>query len=135
MTEELTDPMLSNFSLGELIDRLYDLRTTRLAAQLAVDKAKLLEDETKHALVAHLQEVDVSKASGKVATASIKTIQIPIVRDWELFYNYIRANDRFDLLHKRVSEIAWRDTLLAGELIAGTESIDDIKLSLTKSSR
>ena len=126
---------LAGLSLGDLIDVMYNRRAMRLQAQATVDKAKALEDVAKLALIDKLKSINLSKASGGVATASIKTIKVPRVADWDLFYAYIRESGRFDLLHKRVSELAWRDTLEAGQLIAGTESVDDIKLSLTKASR
>jgi len=122
-------------NLGELIDDLYTKRATRLAAQKKTDEAKAIEDVAKLALVEKLQELGLEKASGGLATAGIKTIIIPRVKDWDLLYSWIQQTNRFDMLHKRISEVAWRDTILAGEVIPGTESMDDIKLSLTKSSR
>ena len=122
-------------NLGELIDDLYTKRATRLAAQKKTDEAKAIEDVAKLALVEKLQELGLEKASGGLATAGIKTIIIPRVTDWDALYHWIQRTDRFDMLHKRISEVAWRDTILAGEVIPGTESMDDIKLSLTKSSR
>lgn len=126
---------LSNLPLGDLIDVMYTRRAVRLAAQKTVDEAKALEDIAKLELISKLQSINLAKASGHLATASIKAIQMPGVVDWDLFYDYIRRTGRFDLLHKRVSELAWRDTLAAGELIVGTVAVDDIKLSLTKASR
>lgn len=126
---------LNGLTLGELIDVMYTRRASRLEAKKKVDAAKALEDVAKVELIKKLQDINLAKASGGVATASIKTIQIPNVVNWDQFYEYIRKSGRFDLLHKRVSEVAWRDTLTAGELIAGTAAVDDVKLSLTKASR
>lgn len=121
--------------LGELIDDLYTKRAARLEAQRKTDEAKSLEDAAKVALVDMLQELKLNGAKGAIATASIKSIKMPKIVSWDDMYAYIRANNRFDLLHKRISELAWRDMLEAGELVPGTESVPDIKLSLTKSTR
>lgn len=142
VTTDFSDPevkkdiaYLESLALGDLIDVMYTRRAVRLEAQRKVDTAKSLEDVAKLALITKLQSINLSKASGGVATASIKTIKMPSVVSWDLFYQYIRDSGRFDLLHKRVSELAWRDTLSAGELIAGTVAIDNVKLSLTKAAR
>lgn len=122
-------------TLGELIDDLYEKRADRLNAQRKVDEAKTLEDTAKVALIDELKVLGLAKASGSLATVGIKSIVLPRVTDWDPFYAWIKDNDRFDLLHKRVSELAWRDAYTDGMLIPGTEAIDDVKLSLTKSSR
>ena len=122
-------------NLGELIDDLYTKRAMRLVAQKKTDEAAAIEAVAKTALIEHLQVIGLSKASGSLATASIKSVTIPKVQDWTEIHNWIRVNDRFDMLHKRISEVAWRETLEAGILVPGTESQDDIKLSLTKASR
>ena len=122
-------------NLGELIDDLYVKRAARLEAQKKTDEAKGIEDIAKLALIGKLQEMGLEKASGGLATAGIKTIVIPRVKDWDAMYLWIAQNHRFDMLHKRVSELAWRDAFLEGDLIPGTEAVDDVKLSLTKSSR
>ena len=122
-------------NLGELIDDLYTKRAMRLEAQKKTDEAAAIEAVAKTALIEHLQVIGLSKASGSLATASIKSVTIPKVQDWTEIHNWIRVNDRFDMLHKRISEVAWRETLEAGILVPGTESQDDIKLSLTKASR
>ena len=122
-------------NLGELIDDLYTKRAMRLEAQKKTDEAAAIEAVAKTALIEHLQVIGLSKASGSLATASIKSVTIPKVQDWTEIHNWIRVNDRFDMLHKRISEVAWRETLEAGILVPGTEPQDDIKLSLTKASR
>lgn len=121
--------------LGELIDDMYVKRAARLEAQRKTDEAKSLEDAAKVALIEKLKELKLNGAKGKIATASIKTVQMPKIVSWDSTYAYIREHNRFDLLHKRISELAWRDMLEAGELVPGTESIPDDKLSLTKSTR
>lgn len=122
-------------NIGEIIDDYYLKRAARLEAQRKTDEAKSAEELVKALLIEKLQELGLAKASGSIATAGIKTVKIPRVIDWDQLYTWIRTNDRFDMLHKRISEVAWRDMISAGENIPGTESMDDIKLSLTKSSR
>jgi len=47
----------------------------------------------------------------------------------------VRAENRFDLLHKRISAPAWRELRELGALVPGTSAITVRDVSLTKSSR
>ena len=122
-------------SLGDLIDDLYTKRATRLTAQKEVDKAKAIETTAKDALIKALQDIGIQKGTGLIATASLKTVRVPVITDWDQIYKYVRENDRFDLLHKRLSEVAWRDSLELDQLVPGTEPSNEVELSLTKAHR
>jgi len=121
--------------LGSGIDRLYELRSSRLELQREVDELKSKETEQREAILNCLALAGLSKASGGLATASIKRSTIPVVTDWEQVHNYIRRENRFDLLQKRISVIAWRELYQDDVLIPGTDAVEDEDLSLTKASR
>jgi len=126
---------LSTTDLGSAIDALYALREMRLCYER---KAKELKEEETKARSTILETLEVSglqKASGQTATCGIKTSTIPIVTDWDEVFNYIKSHDRFDLVQKRISVLAWRETYENEGLIPGTEAVEDVDISLTKSSR
>ena len=121
--------------LGLIIDEYYEQRAIRLEAERKIKELKEAETRLKYQILEILAESGLQKASGHVATASIKTTMIPVVEDWDSIYKYIVDTDRFDLLHKRLSTIAWRELYEAGEVLPGTTGVEDIDLSLTKASR
>lgn len=122
-------------TLGEAIDALYQARAARLLKAKEVKELQAAEAEAKAQVLRLLGESGLEKASGKLATAGIVTEDIPYIKDWDLVYDYIKANNRFDLLQKRIGVIAWRDLFKDGVLVPGTEAAVDTDLSLTKSSR
>ena len=121
--------------LGELIDLLYDTRAQRLVISKQVDDFKAWETELRDAIRVALDRVGLQKASGQKATCGLKETIIPIVNDWLAIQEYIRTENRFDLLQKRLSAPAWRDLKEEGILVPGTEEGIDYDLSLTKSTR
>ena len=121
--------------LGGAIDQLYQARERRLDLDRQVKALKSEEQQIKMEILDLLAISGLAKASGHLATAGVKSSVIPIVSDWDKVHEFIRTNNRFDLLQKRVSVIAWRDLYDSGELVPGTESVDDVDLSLTKSVR
>lgn len=122
-------------TLGESIDKLYEARAARLVKAKEVKDLQAAEAAAKLEVLRLLGEAGLEKASGKLATAGITTDDIPHIKDWDAVYGYIKDNDRFDLLQKRIGAIAWRDLFKDGILVPGTEAALDTDLSLTKSTR
>jgi len=122
-------------TLGEQIDTLYQTREKRLNLQRQIEELKDVEVECRSEIMVALHAQGMSKATGLLATASIKKSIEPITADWEQIHKYIRQEDRFDLLQKRLSAPAWRGLFEAGILVPGTESVEVQDLSLTKSTR
>lgn len=121
--------------LGVLIDSLYNLRQQRLEASKAVDAMKAEEAKLRDQIQLALEESGLAKASGAIATAGLKRSIDPVVEDWDEFYRYIRENNRFDLLQRRVSAPAWRELNDEGTVVYGTTGQEVWDISLTKSTR
>ena len=122
-------------TLGQAIDNLYAARAARLAKAKEVKDLQVLETIAKAQVLQMLNAIGLAKASGMTATASITTEDIPFIKDWEAVHEYIKINDRFDLLQKRIGVVAWRDLFKDGILVPGTEPAVDTGISLTKSTR
>lgn len=122
-------------TLGEAIDTLYQARAARLAKAKEVKDLQVEESKAKAEVLKLLGEAGLEKASGKLATAGITTEDVPYIKDWDQVYKYIKENDRFDLLQKRIGVVAWRDLYKDNILVPGTEAAVDTDLSLTKSTR
>lgn len=122
-------------TLGEAIDTLYQARAARLAMAKEVKELQVKEFAAKAEVLKLLGESGLAKASGKLATAGITSEDVPYIKDWDEVYSYIKSNDRFDLLQKRIGVVAWRDLFKDGILVPGTEAAVDTDLSLTKSTR
>ena len=122
-------------TLGQAIDNLYTARAARLAKAKEVKDLQVTEAIAKAQVLQMLNDTGLAKASGMTATASITTEDIPFIKDWEAVHEYIKINDRFDLLQKRIGVVAWRDLFKDGILVPGTEPAVDTDISLTKSTR
>jgi hypothetical protein len=121
--------------LGEMIDKLYELRETRLELDRTVADLKSQEVAARLMIKEKLEEVGLAKASGKRATCGITSKIEPIIEDWDKVHDFIRTENRFDLLQKRLSAPAWRELQENNILVPGTESVVVFDVSLTKSTR
>lgn len=121
--------------LGQLIDSYYEKRQERLDKERFIKELKEEEQNLKFAIMDVLRDSGLKKATGAMATASIRSVTVPVVEDWDLVYPYIVQNNRFDLLHKRISTTAWRELHEDGVEVPGISALEDEDLSLTKASR
>lgn len=122
-------------SIGEKIDRLYELRAIRLDFSRQVDEMKEKETAMKQEIMDELDAVGLAKATGTKATAGRTCKVQPVVTDWDKVWPYIVAENAYDLVQRRIANLAWKERLDSGVLVPGTEQIDVWDLSLTKSTR
>jgi hypothetical protein len=118
-----------------MIDGLYDLRAQRLAIEKQVTELKLRETATKEEILSILNEQGLNGAKGLTATAAITHKTVPLVTDWEQVYAFIRDQDMFALLQKRLTVTLWSALAEDGVAVPGTEPQVVTDLSLTRSTR
>lgn len=118
-------------SLGELIDRRADLKAEKAANEAFT---KQIEEEikaTERQIMAEMLQNNLVIAAGSKARVVIKEDLQPNVRDWAALHAYIKDNDAFYLLQKRVSATAFREALSAHMEIPGVEGVPVKSLSIT----
>lgn len=118
--------------IGSLVSRLKSKRDEIRAADEVVKGYKEEYNTLQMELLDVMKEVGVDKVSNDVATVSIKKTQVAQVIDWEKFYRYIHKNKAFFMLQKRVSDVAYRETLedRKNRPIPGVESFTKVALNL-----
>ena len=126
-------------SMGGCADLLHDLKELRLQMQKEVDKIAARESEVRNHLIENLSKRDDTGAAGRRYRAQVvtKTKYRVLTGDgqdgWGLVYSWIRKNDRFDMLQKRLSDKAVEDWVAEnGRELPGTEKFNAVDISITK---
>jgi hypothetical protein len=122
-------------TIGGAADRLYKLREERLELSKKVDALKAKESDLHTHIIALMNKARITSGRGKLATVSISPKTVPSVVNWSKVYGYIKKNNAFDLLQRRMGVEAWRDRREAGETIPGIEAVDINSVSCTKASK
>ena len=120
-------------SIGLCADLLFEVRELRLAMEKEVAPIKARETEIEDYIIANLSKSDDTGAAGKHHRAQIVTKRTYRVADWGILFSWIRKNDRFDLLQKRLSTKPvgeFEET--EGRIVPGCEAINVVDVSLTK---
>lgn len=119
-------------SLGICADHLKAVGNLRLLMQKDVDEVKQRETEIQEHLIENLSASDDTGVSGKKYHAKVVSKPQATADNWELIYDYIHQEDRFDLLGKSLSQTAVKEMWENDEKIPGVKKINVKKLSITK---
>lgn len=121
-----------DMDIGSCIDKLYDLRAQRLLLDKEVTALKSDEAYLRVHIIRTLEGMGLDGGKGRAATAAISYSDVPNVTDWEAVQAYIVENDAFDLMQRRLSNVAVRDRWTKGVELPGMEKVPVKDLSLTK---
>ena len=119
-------------TIGACADKLYALRESRLQAQRVVDKIAEEEKELREYVINTLPKSEASGVAGKFARVSVVTKQVPQVKDWEKFYAYVKKNNAFDLMQRRLSDSAVQERWESRKTVPGVEPFTVVTLSVVK---
>jgi hypothetical protein len=117
-------------TLGALLTKLHKARTKQAAADAKAKEAKEEVDAAKIEVIEALKAAGTEKAADKHLAVTLKQTVVPNVKDWDAFYAFIKKNNYFHLLHRRVSDPAWRE-LNEKKPVPGTEPFTKIDLGIT----
>jgi len=105
--------------LRELIDNYDETKQTRLSHDRASKKLKEEETAMKQAIISHLEEEGLTAAGGGTVQLTLDYKDEPRVGDWTEFYKYIKKEDAFDCLFRRINPKSIRERIEVEEEIPG----------------
>jgi hypothetical protein len=121
--------------LGEAVDRLYALREERLVLERQAEELKSQETALKDHLIATFGKSGLEGAAGAVARCSVTQAATASVVDWEALRAWVKKTGAWELLQKRVNDVAYRERLEAGEAVPGVETFMATRVSCTRIKR
>lgn len=119
-------------TIGECADLLYATQEKRLAVAKQVTELEAQEVLLREHIIAELPKSKTTGVAGKRARVSVYNSEVPQVKDWDAFYKYVKKNNAFELMQKRLSTKAIDERLDAGEKLPGVERFTVVKVSLNK---
>jgi len=120
-------------SIGRCADEYAEVRAIRLAMDKEVERVKARETELREHIIANLSKSSDTGAAGLRYRAQIVLKKTFKATDWPVFHSWIRKNDRFDMLQKRLSDTAVKDFIeTEGRDLPGIEVVNVPDVSITK---
>lgn len=123
--------------LGGVVDLYKDVRDLRLQMEKQVEPIKARETELREFIISNLaksaSEGGNTGVAGQRYRAQVTVKRVPRVVDWGVLFAWIRKNDRFDMLQKRLSEAAANEWMEAEQrVLPGAEIVNVPDVSVTK---
>ena len=118
--------------LGSCADKLYELRQKRLEQQKVVDAIEAEEKALKEHIINTLPKSEASGVAGKLARVTVVTNEVPQVEDWDAFYKHVKKTGQFDLLQRRLTDVAIKERWEHGEEIPGVKHFSAVTVSINK---
>jgi len=115
---------------AEIMARLFEIRSAKAALEAERKKLGEEEDGLSAELLRQMDKQGSTRVSTSLGTAIRTVTTLPVVDSWDDFYSWIKENDAFHLLQRRVSSPAYREIVDGGEAIPGVRSYEDVKVNL-----
>lgn len=129
-------------SMGRCADLYHDVRELRLAMEKEVAEIQARETEIQNYIIDNLSKGADTGAAGLRYRAQVVPKRKPRIAGvtdaypqggWGAFCSWVRKNDRFDMIQKRLAEKAVEDWQAENErVLPGLEMINIPTLSVTK---
>ena len=116
-------------------DLLYKANEERLAQQKVAEATKKFVTKLEKWFIQELPEVDSTGIAGKLARVQIKQKERPVPFDWTALYAYIKKNNAFEMLDRKVNSKAAKERWEAGKEVPGVKRFRYKDVSITKVSK
>ncbi len=116
--------------LGPMIDNLWQLREDKRKSEAAT---KLIEKDIEAAETELLERLDkegMDKATGRLGTISVGEALVGTIEDWDAFTAFVAKTKNFQLVQRRISDVAYRELLGMGKPVPGIKPFTKRKLNL-----
>jgi hypothetical protein len=118
--------------LPDLIDQYISLRTQRIAKEKEAEEIKETEDILKSTIITKFREGGIAAQGATAGLVKMKKAVEPVATDWLAVWAYIKETNQFDLLHKRLTNLAVKERWEAGIEIPGVGRQDVYSLTVSK---
>ena len=119
-------------TMAACADLLFEVKQARLAADKVAAELKSKESQIIEHIINNLPKSEATGVAGKLARATIVVKTIPVVKDWDKFYAYVKKNSAFELLQRRLSESAVEERWEQKKTVPGVETFKRSTVSLTR---
>jgi hypothetical protein len=113
-------------------DLLYTLREQRLEIEAQANEVMKKEAQVREFIINNLPKQGASGVRGRVAQVRIEKKDVPTAKDWAKIQAYIRKNDAFDLMQRRLNDAAVKARWEEGKKVPGVEKFSVVTVSCTK---
>ena len=126
---EVTTDNVRPATLDEVLTNLSLAKKAYSALSKEADEAKSHQNVLVNMVIGMMDQAGITTAGNDCISVSVGSDIMPTVEDWEKVFEYVKENDAWHVLQKRISAGAYRELLNMGEKVPGIKPFDKAKLN------
>jgi hypothetical protein len=131
MEHKAPEPVISSH-LPDLVNHYISIRAQRLELDRQSKIVKEAEDDLQKVIISKMREQDFKVLGSNTGTVKLHESDEPVAENWSEIWDYVKANDAWELLHKRITVTAIKERWGDGIAIPGVGKVTTYKLTVSK---
>jgi hypothetical protein len=127
----MSDPVISSH-LPDIVNHYISIRAQRLDLDRQAAIIKEQEDDLQKVIIAKMREGDLKALGATNGLVKLKESEEPIAENWAEVWQFIKENDAWELLHKRLTTTAVKERWADGIAVPGVGKSTVFKLTVSK---
>lgn len=118
-------------TVADIMRRMFEIRSER--SEIKDRDSELFQEfeRLSEQLIAKMEEQGSTRVSCKgLGTAILAKTIVPGVDDWDAVFQFIKDNDAFHLVQRRIATGAFREMLSAGQEVPGIRQVEKVDIGL-----
>lgn len=128
----MSDDLVISSHLPDLVNHYISVRAQRLELDKQAEIVKQTEEDLKKTIIAKMREQEMKAVGAANGLVKLQETEEPVAENWNELWQYIKENDAWELLHKRITTTAVRERWNDGIAVPGVGKSTVYKLSVSK---
>ena len=129
----MSNPVISSH-LPDLVNQYISVRAQRLELDRQSKVVKEAEDDLSKVIISKMREQEMKALGATNGLVKLHESEEPVAENWEEIWAFIKANDAWELLHKRITTTAVKERWNDGVAVPGVGKVTTYKLTVSKGS-
>jgi len=128
----MSDDLVISSHLPDLVNHYISVRAQRLDLDKQAAVVKQTEEDLKGVIISKMREQEMKAVGATNGLVKLQESEEPVAENWNELWQYIKENDAWELLHKRITTTAVRERWNDGIAVPGVGKSTVYKLSVSK---
>lgn len=117
-------------TVAVLSDEILEVKLEIKEHEEEITELKKRKEELERELIAEAEKQQLKSGAGESSSFSIKEETVPQASDWDAVWQFIKENDYFHMVQKRLSSTACRELWELGQQIPGVNKYTSHKVNV-----
>jgi hypothetical protein len=132
LSRAINESLAISSHLPDLVDNFIRVRSQRLDLDKEVKALKTQEEGLSKVIIAKMREGDLKAIGASLGLIKLHETEEPTPENWDEIWKFVKENDAWELLHKRLTVTAVRERWADGIAVPGVGKTTVYKITPSK---